>query len=394
MVSNQFRLIVGSYEHNILCLSLNLSPSTPVFTPIFHFQAHTLSVKCLDVSNRYLISGSNDEHIRIYDLQKRKELGTLLAHQGSITSLKFSKKVINSNNEDETELAKPGTDGKSKWLFSTSEDHKILIWRVKDWENFGTLSGHTARVNDIDIHPSNRIAVSVSEDHTIRLWNLMTIKKAAILKLKGYPQNGQFVRWIGSEGEHFVVALSNKVLLYNTLTAKVCGEIDLGRRTIMHLETAKWEGQDYIVVGLSNGSVVFYLLNSVLESKTEEPEFSLQGHANRVKDFKSHTNEFGTYFVAIGSDGKIVVWDLKTKEQLAVYDSGERLNCVTVCDESVEKEDTMKKRTTAAAEINEQSEGEGDEEELKKVLFGDKKNKKKTKKAKKHGKKKVSVQLE
>lgn len=58
--------------------------------PIFHFQAHSLSIKCLAVSRRYLVSGSNDEHIRIYDLQKRKELGTLLSHQGSITALQFS----------------------------------------------------------------------------------------------------------------------------------------------------------------------------------------------------------------------------------------------------------------------------------------------------------------
>ncbi|CAR27528.1 ZYRO0D00616p [Zygosaccharomyces rouxii] len=394
MARNQIRIIVGSYEHNILCLSLDLSLSTPIFTPIFHFQAHTLSVKCMDVSNRYLISGSHDEHIRIYDLQKRKELGTLLSHQGSITSLKFSRKVINSNNEDETQLAKPGAEGKSKWLFSTAEDHKILIWRVKDWEDFGVLRGHTARVNDIDIHPSNRIAVSVSEDHTVRLWNLMTIKKAAVLKLRGYPQNGQFVRWVGSEGKYFAVALLNKVLLYDSSTAKVSQEIDVGKRTIMHLETMRWEGQDYIVVGLSNGAVAFYTLDSVLNSEEKEPEFSLQGHANRVKDFKPFTNEFGTYFIAIGSDGKIVVWDLKSKEQLAIFDSGERLNCLAVCNESVEKESTMKKRDATTAEIDEQSEAEGDEEELKKVLFGEKKGKKKSKKAKKHGKKKVSVHLE
>lgn len=394
MVRNQFRIIVGSYEHNILCLSLDLSLSTPIFTPIFHFQAHTLSVKCMDVSNRYLISGSHDEHIRIYDLQKRKELGTLLSHQGSITSLKFSRKVINSNNDDETQLAKPGAEGKSKWLFSTSDDHKIIIWRVKDWEDIGVLRGHTARVNDLDIHPSNRIAVSVSDDHTVRLWNLMTIRKAAVLKLKGYSQNGQFVRWIGSEGKYFAVALLNKVLLYDSSAAKVSQDIDMGRRTIMHLEAMKWEDKDYVVVGLSNGVVEFYKLDSVLDSKVQEAEFSLQGHANRVKDFRTYTNEFGTYFVAIGSDGKIVVWDLKSKEQLAIFDSGERLNCLAVCAESVEKESTMKKRDAATAEIDEQSEAEGDEQELKKVLFGERKGKKKSKNAKKHGRKKVSVQLE
>ena len=238
MAKNQFRIIVGSYEHNILCLSLDLSLKTPLFTPIFHFQAHALSVKCLDVSKRYLVSGSNDEHIRIYDLQKRKELGTLLAHQGSITNLKFSKSKTENGD---------GEGSNNKWLLSASEDNKIIIWRVKDWENFGTLKGHIARINDVDIHPSNRVAISVSEDHSIRLWNLMTVKKAAVLKLRNYSQNGQFVRWIGN-GDYFAVALLNKVLIYKTAAAKVHCEIDMNKKTIMHLETETLDGKIYICV--------------------------------------------------------------------------------------------------------------------------------------------------
>lgn len=395
MSVNQFRIIVGSYEHNILCLSLNLSQEMPVFTPIFHFQAHTLSVKCLDISKRYLVSGSNDEHIRIYDLQKRKELGTLLAHQGSITALKFShrKKLLSEGSLSDVESKLSN----NKWLLSASEDNKIIIWRVRDWENFGTLKGHTSRINDLDIHPSNRVAVSVSDDHTIRLWNLMTVKKAAVLKLRGYRQNGQFVRWVGENGEYFAVALLNKLLLYKTSTAKVHTEIDTGRYTIMHLETEELDGEEYIVIGLSNGHVAFYATQKLYQDDVEisQPDFFLLGHTNRVKDFKFFTNEYGKYLLTIGSDGKVVVWDTKSREQLAVYDSGERLNCLAVYDETTEKCDTMKKRDAEAAEFDIQSEVESDTEELKRVMFGEKPNKKKSRKNKKTNKnKKVSVQLE
>lgn len=395
MSVNQFRIIAGSYEHNILCLSLNLSQETPVFTPIFHFQAHTLSVKCLDISKRYLVSGSNDEHIRIYDLQKRKELGTLLAHQGSITALKFShrKKLLSEGSLSDVESKLSN----NKWLLSASEDNKIIIWRVRDWENFGTLKGHTSRINDLDIHPSNRVAVSVSDDHTIRLWNLMTVKKAAVLKLRAYRQNGQFVRWVGENGEYFAVALLNKLLLYKTSTAKVHCEIDTGRYTIMHLETEELDGEEYIIIGLSNGQVAFYATQKLYQDDVEisQPDFFLLGHTNRVKDFKFFTNEYGKYLLTIGSDGKVVVWDMKSREQLAVYDSGERLNCLAVYDETTEKCDTMKKRDAETAEFDIQSEVESDTEELKKVMFGEKPNKKKSRKNKKSNKnKKISVQLE
>lgn len=390
MSGNQFRIIAGSYEHNILCLSVNLSLPTPVFTPIFHFQAHTLSVKCLDISKRYLVSGSNDEHIRIYDLQKRKELGTLLAHQGSITTLRFSNSA--KEKQEEGSEIKPSA---SKWLLSASEDNKIIIWRVRDWENFGVLKGHTARINDLDIHPSNRIAVSVSEDHSIRLWNLMTVKKAAVLKLRGYPQNAQFVRWLGDDGQFFAAALLNKVLIYKTSTAKVQSEIDLGRLSIMHMEAKRFDGKEYIVIGLSNGRVNFYDTKPLFEedAKDFEPEFDLLGHTNRVKDFKFYTNEYGTYLVTIGSDGKVIVWDLKTKEQLAVYDAGERLNCLALCDEATEKYQTIKKRESESAEIDNQSEVESDIEGLKEAMFG--KAQKKSKKNKRRKKnKKVSVQVD
>ncbi|QLL34164.1 hypothetical protein HG536_0G00210 [Torulaspora globosa] len=392
MARNQFRIIVGSYEHNILCLSIDLSLSTPVFTPIFHFQAHTLSVKCLDISGRYLVSGSNDENIRIYDLQKRKELGTLLAHQGSITALKFSNRATDNQEETVSVSGKKAPAG--KWLLSASEDNHVIVWRVKDWENFGTLKGHTARINDVDIHPSNRIAISVSEDHSIRLWNLMTVKKAAVLKLKNYSQNAQFVRWLGQDGAYFAAALLNKVLIYKTSTAKVHSEIDLGRLSVMHIERTTIDGEDYLAVGLSNGRVNFYTAKSLYEEniKDVQPVFDLLGHTNRIKDFKFYENECGSYLVTIGSDGKVIVWDLNKREQLAVYDAGERLNCLAICDEATEKYETINKRE-ATIEIDEQSEVEHDVEELKQEMFG-KTRKKSNKHKKRKGNKKVSIEME
>ncbi|SCU88576.1 LAME_0E00408g1_1 [Lachancea meyersii CBS 8951] len=404
MAHNQFRIVVGSYEHNLLCLSVDLSHETPVFTPIFHFQAHALSVKCLDISKRYLVSGSNDEHIRIYDLQKRKELGNLMSHQGSITALKFSRGAQLDDSSTKTqENSKRGAQTNSRWLLSASEDNNLSLWRVKDWENFGTLKGHLARVNDFDIHPSSKIAISTSEDHSIRLWNLMTLKNAGVLKLRKYNQNGQFVGWCGSSGEFFAVALTNKVLLYKTSTAKVHREIETGRSSIMHMEVQTIDDQEYIVVGLGNGALAMYSTKELCkeddqeeeEKQTVSPSFTLQGHSIRIKDFKFYTNEFGLYLVSISSDGKIVIWDMATKDQIAVYDCGERLNCLALCDEAIEKYETVKKRDAEEADLGEQSEAEEDSEKLKQIMMGRKPSKNKSSNKKSRSKnKKVEVQLE
>lgn len=378
-----FRIVVGLYEHNLLCLSLVLRENAePLFMPIFHFQAHTLSIKSIDIAKRYLVTGSNDEHIRIYDLKKRKELGTLLSHQGTVTTLKFSKEIVGIEDEHKS----------GKWLLLGSEDGKIIIWRTKDWQMFGTLKGHQGKVNDLAIHPSGRVAISVSTDKTIRLWNLMTAKKAAVMKIKGKDhlgQSGEFVRW-SADGKNFVVGLMNRIFVYFLGDeAELTNKMVL-KSTLMCMEIIQVEDIEYLVTGHNNGTLEFRVLSTVKEGKDETPQpaFLLQGHSNRIKGIALYNSATVTngipYLVSVSSDGRIVVWDLssKVRDQVAVYDSGERLNCVAVCGESIENTDAIKRsHEDATADENKiiDSEIESDGE-LKKVMLG--KSKKKSKKNK------------
>lgn len=409
----QFRIYVGSYEHNLLCLSLIMDPSgskEPLFQPIFHFQAHSLSIKSIDLAKRYLVTGSNDEHIRIYDLQKRKELGNLLSHQGTVTTLKFS-----------NEGTAPGaeTSEKSgKWLLSGSEDGKIIIWRTKDWETFSTLKGHQGKINDLDIHPTGRVAISVSEDHTIRLWNLMTAKKAAVLKVRGKDhlgESGEFVRWV-SNGSYFIVGMMNKLLVYNTSSAKIVKKIKFDS-TLMTLQVATINGTEWLFTGHSNGTVdAFSLQDQIIDQIPQEsneakiwdstpesitPVYQLRGHTNRIKGlsyFNTPSETDGVpYLVSVSSDGKIVVWNIAegVRDQVAIYDTGERLNCVSTSPESVEKVETMKRRYNSLNEMYGENDGgvseseyETDGEEIRKIMMP------KGKKGKKGKKNKVTVTLE
>lgn len=399
-----FRLIVGSYEHNLLCLSLVFHKGNPVFHPVFHFQAHSLSIGSIDIAQRYLVTGSKDEHIKIYDLQKRKELGELLSHQGTITKLEFSREHVN----DES------TSKSGKWLLSASEDGTIIIWRTKDWEIFATLKGHKGPITDFSIHGSGKVAVSVSLDYTIILWNLMTAKKAAVLKIdkkESKGQYGEFIRWCHN-GDYFVVGMTSKVLLYHTETSKAVASVDF-KSTLTACEVLLIEGSEWLVTGNGNGSINFFDISQGILSNTNsgdseevqkkeivEPNFTLMGHSSRVKGlaFYLHQNEPQDMplLVSISSDGNIVVWDLSAdvKDQIAVYDCGERLNCVVACPENIEKASTMKRNhiKDSDAEDFTESEYETDSEEIKK--FQSNQRTKKGRKEKKNKKPKVSVNLE
>jgi len=112
--------------------------------PTFIYPSHIGCIKTLGIGGRYLASGSTDEiikffffffsfflfccfnsineiKIRLYDVHKRVELGSLFQHNGSLTSLVFHKNTH---------------------LLSASEDGSICIWRTSDWECLKVLKAH------------------------------------------------------------------------------------------------------------------------------------------------------------------------------------------------------------------------------------------------------------
>lgn len=356
-----FRIITASYEHVLLCLSLSLYDDGSVFTPIFNFSPHIQSIKCLAHSKRYLVSGSNDENIRLYDLQKRKELGTLMQHEGNVTVLEFFD---------------------NKWLLSAGDDGRICIWRTKDWEVMGELKGHkTGGITDLSIHPSGKIAISAGGDRTLRLWNLMTCKKASVLKVgrEGIPRK---VKWTSTELDktaHYVVGFDKKVWAYSAETATQVGRPLTFRSTLQHLDLYILDNVEYVVTSHDDGAINFVPLNELLveaeeddddeKEKTElsieklpESAFKLQGHASRVKHFSFFFNKDRNthYMTTVSSSGRIVVWNLEkdVRDQIAVYETGDRLNCCIMVPEDIEKFETMKKRKRINADGDELSEAE------------------------------------
>lgn len=338
-VDPAFRIVTGSYEHNLFCVSLLLGAS-PVFSPIFHFTPHIQSIKCLASSGRYLVSGSADENIRIYDLQKRKELGTLSHHSGTITALEFYKK---------------------KWLLTAGEDGKIFVLRTKDWEVLAELKGHAraavgkAKVGvvDISVHPTGRLALSVGQDRKLILWNLMTAKKASVMAC--YPDVLK-VAW-NLAGDRYAVTYTTSISFFSPETGKLIGAIRSPKDGLYHSEYVSLNGKEYFAFSNSRGVIRFVDMDkfegSVNDEKNEfrtEDEdidtisFKVQPHATRVKDFSFITpanvpeDDRHVYMCSVSTDSKLIVTDMETRETVGAYNTGDRLNCVVMIQEDVEME--------------------------------------------------------
>lgn len=262
------QIIIGSYEKILHGVTLTVAPQDngveqkalqAKFADTFLFNAHGSAIRCLAISppstsanasasqKIILASGSSDQTINLYHISNsvpphgekkvsnpsltgnrvaenpgNRELGSLQHHNSSINALYFPTR--------------------SK-LLSAAEDNTIAILRTRDWAVLSTikapipkahgrpsgdtapLGGTPAGVNDFAVHPSLKLMVSVGKgEKCMRLWNLVTGKKAGVLSFeKGLLQgigegrwssgDGRKVKW-NTIGEEFVVGFERGAAVF------------------------------------------------------------------------------------------------------------------------------------------------------------------------------------
>ncbi|ORX90749.1 WD40 repeat-like protein [Basidiobolus meristosporus CBS 931.73] len=312
--TEDFRIVAGSYERILYGIDGYWSGDSITLQPVFIFPAHIGCIKCVGVGGQFLASGSTDEFIKLYDLKRRKELGHLNQQQGTITSLRFY--------------------GKSHML-SGSEDGTVCIWRTKDWECLKTMKGHKGRVNSISVHPSGKLALSVSNDRTLRMWNLLNGHKGTATKL---GREGEVIEW-NKDGQQYAILYAREIEVYNAADAEAVQKFE-NRSRFTSMKYYQHAGEDYIIAGSEDRVIRIYSVSS------GELLASLKGHSSRIKDLtiieslKSQSDAASIpLIISISSDGMMKVWNLSeilkgVQEKIDVFSSiGEynaqvRLTCV------------------------------------------------------------------
>jgi F-box/WD-40 domain protein MET30 len=118
---------------------------------------HDEGVLCLQFDDRYLVTGSYDATLRIFDSQSGDLLHTRREHGRCIRALQF----------DECKL------------LTASMDSTIKLWNPHTGECVRTLQGHTDGV--LSLHFVGHLLASGSADATIRLWNFQE-RHCAVLR--------------------------------------------------------------------------------------------------------------------------------------------------------------------------------------------------------------------
>ncbi|XP_039378871.1 p21-activated protein kinase-interacting protein 1 isoform X1 [Mauremys reevesii] len=312
-------LVGGCYEQILFGFAVRPGEN---WTPISDFthHAHTASLSAVAVNNRYVVTGSRDETIQIYDMKKKIEHGALLHHNGTITCLEF---YGNAH------------------LLSGAEDGLICIWDTKRWECLKSIKAHKGHVTSLSIHPSGKLALSVGTDKTLRTWNLVEGRSAFIKNLK---QNAHIVKWSPS-GEKYVVVITNKVDVYKLETASVSGAITTEKR----ISSVRFITDS--VLAIAGDDEVIRLYNC--DSQKCLCEF--KAHENRIKDIYSFEKEGLQVIVTASSDGYIKLWSLELDKiqdrpsLLCEVNTKARLTCLAVwLDRTSETKENPDNATTSS----------------------------------------------
>ena len=121
------------------------------------YLGHTSAVMSVSFSpdGKYVVSGSNDESVKILSTESGEVVRTLNGHTNAVGSVSFS------------------PDG--KYVVSGS-DNIVKIWSTESGEVVRTLNGHTSIVTSVLFSFDGKYVVSSSCDESVNIWSTETFE--------------------------------------------------------------------------------------------------------------------------------------------------------------------------------------------------------------------------
>ncbi|KIM38762.1 hypothetical protein M413DRAFT_75797 [Hebeloma cylindrosporum] len=281
---------------------------------------HTKRVRSVKFSNddRFIISGSVDKSVRVWDASTGETLKVLEGHTRAVSSVEFSSddRFIISGSWDKSVRVWDASTGEtlkvleghthqvtsvvfssdSRFIISGSWDKSVRVWDASTGETLKVLEGHTNRVTSVAFSSDDRFIISGSYDKLVRVWDAST---GETLKVLGYHTK-RVTSVAFSSDDRFIISGS-----YDKSTLKVLeGHIRWVTSVVFSSDNR------FIISGSWDESV------RVWDASTGETLKVLEGHTHWVTSVVfSSDNRF---IISGSEDGSVRVWDASTGETLKV----------------------------------------------------------------------------
>jgi len=323
-----FQRSVPPLKYVIVCfliMIIGLYFSLPTKPTVTKLSGHTRDVNSVSwsPSGTQIVSGSNDDTLRIWDVASGTELKTLSGHEDTIYSVSWS--------PDGTQIAS------SSGGVMGNGDNSVRIWDAASGVEISRLSGSVWEVSSVDWSPDGRYVVSGSinmngKNSTVRVWDVTN--GAEWSHLPDYVFSAWSVSW-SPDGRH--VAIGSGGLLGGGETVVLVWDV-VDRQEVTHLfknreldtpirfrstpiyssDSVEWSPDGTQLAASTNRTV------RIWDFASEKQVKNLSGHENRVEgvswspDGSQIAAGFGNYSSDRDAtlDGAVYIWDVASGERV------------------------------------------------------------------------------
>ena len=235
-----------------------------------------------------LATGSDDDTVKLWDMETKTNILTLEGHRGDVTSVSFS------------------PDG--KLLASGSDDDTVRLWDVDTNENIAILEGHRWNVTSVSFSPDGKLLASGSDDDTVRLWDVDTNENIAILE--GHRWNVTSVSF-SPDGKLLASGSDDDtVRLWDVDTNENIAILEGHRRNVTSVSFSP-DGK-LLASGSDDGTVKLW------DVETQQNITTFKGHVDDVKSVAF--SQVGKTLISRSSDGLVKLWNVDTKENITTLE--------------------------------------------------------------------------
>jgi len=215
----------------------------------FTLYGHQSSIYSISISpdNQYLISGSFDSTIRLWNLHTKSCFGIYKGHFCPVLCVKFSPI--------------------SHYFASGGCDKTARLWSINSGGSLRIFVGHLSDVELVDFHPNGLYLLTSANDKTIRLW---IIKNGECCRIfVNYSLNNSYIDCMcfSNSGKLLAVGVDKGIIIYDLV--KMGDPVSIvSNLTNKSITSISFDNDDNVIVCCTEDyKVNFYDIDSILNSE-------------------------------------------------------------------------------------------------------------------------------